>query len=140
GSVAFRLRGDGRNDWDLALFDSATGRRLDSSMAWGANEVVQTLVRAGQSLTIQACRLSGSSAREPLEIDSVAVPLATGPVKAPTASLVQIPIGSGLDVSLLTGLGLNLNEASEGHSVSAVLNGPADAARLRGAGFTYRTL
>src|SRR5438067_10398242 len=25
GSVAVRLRGDERNDWDLALFDSATG-------------------------------------------------------------------------------------------------------------------
>src|SRR3954451_13452465 len=86
GSVSVRLAGDERNDWDLALFDAASARRLDLAQAPGANEVVQALVRKGQPLPVQACRERGRSAREPLRITPVAVPLqpAGSKVTAPT--------------------------------------------------------
>ena len=51
GYVHVQLKGDQRNDWDLALFDAASGRRIDASLAWGANEVTQAWVKRGQSLT-----------------------------------------------------------------------------------------
>src|SRR3954469_22509223 len=91
GSVTARLGGDEQNDWDLALFDAASGRRLDASEAPGANEVVQTLVRRGQTPLIPGRRLSGSGSREPLTISPVAAPLAQTPPKPSQQSLVSIP-------------------------------------------------
>jgi murein tripeptide amidase MpaA len=139
-SLDARLHGAAGNDWDLALFDAAGGRRLDASMGWGANEVVQSLVRKGDTVVIQACRHSGSSARAPLTIDAAPVKPAAAGAKAPTQSLVQIPVSSPLDVGALNRLGLNLNEAPEHGTVSAILSGPDDAAKLSRAGYTYRTL
>ena len=46
GALTMHLRGGERDNWDLALFDTASGRRLDASQAWGANEVVQAVDRA----------------------------------------------------------------------------------------------
>src|SRR3954447_24739280 len=75
-SMQARLRGGARDDWDLALFDARSGRRLDASLAFGGNEGVQTLARRGQTFVIQACRLRGSSARLPLSITTAPVDLA----------------------------------------------------------------
>src|SRR4051812_10458333 len=71
GAVRIRLAGGSRDDWDLAVFRTASGRRVDASQAWGANEVVDALVRKGDSLAIQTCRLRGVSARLPLKITEV---------------------------------------------------------------------
>ena len=49
-----RLTGDSKNDWDLALFDVRSGRRLDASLAWGANELTQSWVKRGQELNIES--------------------------------------------------------------------------------------
>src|SRR5258708_5807991 len=58
-TLTFALAGGASSDWDLAVFDHASGRRLGGSGAWGADEVVQLLARAGQRLDVQACRVSG---------------------------------------------------------------------------------
>jgi murein tripeptide amidase MpaA len=139
-SMEARLAGGRGDDWDLALFDAKTGRRIDASLNFGADEVVQTLARRGQTLVIQACRLSGSSARVPLTISTVGVKLAKPGTKAPAQKLVNVGISSPLDVAVLNRLGINLNEAPAHHKVAAVLDGPADAARLARAGYKYRTL
>src|SRR3954452_15754062 len=140
GAITAHLRGGGYDDWDLALFDAASGRRLDASLGFGANEIVQAVVHKGQVLAIQACRLKGSSARLPLTIGGVAAPLAKPDPGAPAQSLVEIPLSSPLDLNALRGLGLNLDEAGDGHSATAVLSGPADATKLTTGGFTYKTL
>src|SRR3954470_10616544 len=46
-SVTARLSGPAGSDWDLALFDHASGRRLAGSAGWGGAGVVQALARAG---------------------------------------------------------------------------------------------
>jgi hypothetical protein len=128
--VTARLGGDEQNDWDLALFDAASGRRLDASEAPGANEVVQALVRRGQTLLIQACRLDGSAARERLTISPVATPLAQSVPKPAQQSLVSIPIGGPRDIPALEALGLNLDEAGSGRQATAspgALNAATDA-------------
>jgi Zinc carboxypeptidase len=140
GAITAHLRGGGYDDWDLALFDAASGRRLDASLGFGANEVAQAVVHKGQVLAIQACRLRGSSPRLPLTIAGVAAPLAKAGAGAPAQSLVEIPLSSPLDLNALRGLGLNLDEAGDGHSATAVVSGPADATKLTTAGFTYKTL
>jgi hypothetical protein len=140
GYVQARLNGDARNDWDLALFDAASGRRVDASRAWGANEVTQAWVRRGQRLDVQACRLRGSSAVQTLTIRPVAIPLRPSTAPAPKRSLVSIPIASKLDFTALESTGLNLDEVPNGNQAIAVLEGPADAAKLTKAGYSYRTL
>jgi len=74
GSVAAVLSGARGSDWDLALFDARTGRRLDASLAPDMNEVAQAFVRKGQTLLIQACRVHGSASSARLTISPVALP------------------------------------------------------------------
>ena len=140
GAVTMHLRGGERDNWDLALFDTASGRRLDASQAWGANEVVQAVVRKGQALMVQACRISGSSSSLKLTIDGVSAPLAEQGAALPRESLVSIPISGPTQFSELESLGLNLNEVPNGGNAIAVLEGADDAAKLTDAGFTYSTL
>ncbi|MEA2481439.1 MAG: hypothetical protein QOJ07_3361, partial [Thermoleophilaceae bacterium] len=129
-------------DWDIALFDARNGRRLDASQGFGASEVVQTWTRKGQSVVVQACRRPGAarSARLAITADQIAVPKAPSS-KPGKASLVSIPLTSGLSFSALQSLGINTDESPDasGRSVAAVLE-PGQAATLTGAGFTFRTL
>src|SRR3954469_2139528 len=141
GAVRFRLLGGQRDDWDLALFDVASGHRLDASQAFGANEVVQATVRKGQALMIQACRLKGRTATQRLEITGVRAPLAKpGTTATGKESLVQIPISGPQDFATLEGAGLNLDEVPNGGKAIAVLSSPNDAKKIAAAGFTYSTL
>jgi hypothetical protein len=139
GAITAHLRGGSRDNWDLALFD-AGGRRLDASQAWGANEVVQAVVRKGQALMIQACRESGSDSRIKLTIDGVRAPLAGQGTATPRESLVSIPISGAADFATLEATGLNLDEVPNNGKAIAVISGPADAAKITDAGFTYSTL
>jgi hypothetical protein len=140
GYVQARLTGDAANDWDLALFDAKTGRQLDASLAWGANELVQAKITRGRALTLQACRLRGSSAVMPLEITPVAIPLARRKVAPTKQSLVAIPISGAGDFNALDSMGFNLNEVPNRGRAIAVLNGPADATKLEKAGYSFKTL
>ena len=72
GFVNVRLSGARRSDWDLAVFDAASGARLGSSQAFGSTELVQTWVTSGQRLSIQGCRRSGAR-RSALEVQLVDV-------------------------------------------------------------------
>src|SRR5436190_6632602 len=44
GFVTARSAGSDRSDWDLGLFDAATGRELASSQGFGSHEVTQSFV------------------------------------------------------------------------------------------------
>ncbi|MEA2399198.1 MAG: hypothetical protein QOK25_2754 [Thermoleophilaceae bacterium] len=140
GYVQAKLTGDAKNDWDLALFDAASGRRVDASAAWGSNELTQAWVRRGQSLNVQACRIAGSSAVEPLAIEPVAIPWQAPSVPAAKTSLVSIPIASQLDFKALESTGINLDEVPNGHQAIAVLESPADAAKITKAGYSFKVL
>src|SRR3954449_8199795 len=141
GAVRVKLAGGQRDDWDLALFDVASGRRLDASQAWGANEIVQATVHKGQGLMIQACRLRGRTATERLEISGVRAPLAKpGTSATGSESMGEIPIGAPLHVTKLEATGLNLDEVPNGGKAIAVLSTPEDAQKIADAGFTYSTL
>jgi hypothetical protein len=74
GSVAATLSGARGSDWDLALFDARTARRLDASLAPDMNEVTQAFVRRGQTVLIQACRIHGGAPTAKLTISPVALP------------------------------------------------------------------
>jgi hypothetical protein len=89
GFATVRLAARG-GDWDLALFDAATGRRLASSAAFGATEVAQTWIGAGQRLIVQGCRTRGGS--EAAEVTTRFLDVA--PPRSTTPSLVRVPYPS----------------------------------------------
>ena len=70
GFVTTRLVSPG-GEWDLFLADAASGRTLSSSKAFGAKEVTQSFVDAGQVLQVEACRTAGSVSSVLVTIDFV---------------------------------------------------------------------
>ena len=71
------LAGAQGSDWDLAVFDRATGRRLGGSGGFNADEVVTGDAAAGQQLDIQACRLGGAGS-VPLDVATHPLPTRRG--------------------------------------------------------------
>jgi Zinc carboxypeptidase len=135
GAVTVRLLGGEREDWDVALFDAA-GRRVAGSAAFGANEVVQAGVRAGERLLVQACRLSGTARSIALRIDPVW--LAPRPF-AERASLLEVR-GDRATFNSLVAAGLDLGEDGRGGTVSVIGRSPADLSLLRRTRLPYRVV
>ena len=135
GFVGVRLHGARTSDWDVAVFDAATGRMLDASLAFGSNEVTIAQVARGQKLDIQACRRTGRDAAVPMTIDFTALL-----VEAPTHAmqLVEVDARTPWDFRRLQALGIDTTDHSDGSGQDAILHSPADARKLSEAGFTYR--
>jgi hypothetical protein len=132
GAVTARLRG-ARGDWDLALFDAATGRRVAGSAASGREELAQGFVVRRTRLIAQACRRSGRVARARLTVEVEAL----DPGRAQRISLVRVSVPNAARRSELTALGLDLTEHGGPGFVEVVLHGADDARRLRGANFSF---
>jgi murein tripeptide amidase MpaA len=135
GFVAARLHGSDDSDWDLALFDTATGRKLDASLAFRSNELVTTQVVRGQKLTVQSCRRTGRDAAVPLTIDFTALL-----VEAPKhkLQLVEITASTREEFRRIHELGIDTTDHTDGINQHAILHGPEDARKLTEAGFEYR--
>jgi hypothetical protein len=122
-------------DWDLAVFDAATGRRVAGSTFLGASEVAAGLAMQGQQLVVQACRRSGTTERATLTVEGASVSDAE-PVRT---SLVRVSTPTRARKTELTELGLDLTEHGGNGFVEVVLHGRADADSLRDAKFTFTT-
>ena len=131
-SLTARL--DGAGDWDLAVFDHTTGRRVGGSGGWGGSEVVQGLVRSGQVLDIQACRLSGTASTARLRLESVALPPAHLDLPA-SPQMVEIPLTGRSQLSVVERLGIDLVDNPHAHGIEAMIHSPAELDVLRKAGF-----
>src|SRR4051812_20014528 len=140
GAVRVRLAGGARGHWGPTGFRTSGGRRLAASHGRGGQGAVEAILRKGVPLPVPACRLRRTNARLPLRITPVAAPLAPAGQAKPTESLVEIPLSGPADFTRLESLGINLNEVPNGNFAPAVIDGPADAAKIRAAGFTYKTL
>jgi hypothetical protein len=73
GSVTARLDG-GAGDWDLAVFDSLTGRLVAGSAYRGSRELAAGFVPAAGAFTVQACRVSGGAGTANLTIATEGLP------------------------------------------------------------------
>ena len=77
-------------DWDLALFDSATGERVAGSAGFGAGEIAQGFVTRGGRLTVQACRRSGTATSAGLTLESEALPGPASPKSSPSCACPRL--------------------------------------------------
>ena len=122
-------------DWDLGVFDTASGRRMTGGTSFGAHEVAQTLVPAGRTLTIQACRRSGAGSAQ-LSVGSRTVPQ-TELVKP---QLVAVSTPTRAREQQLLRLGLDVTEHGGKGFLGVVLYGKADALLLTDKNFQFKVL
>ena len=73
GIVAAKLNAAG-GDWDVAVFDSAPAAPSPAPPVFNSVEVASGFVGRAATLTVQACRLSGSAGNASLGVSFVAVP------------------------------------------------------------------
>jgi len=135
GFVNVRLSGARRADWDLVVFDAASGRRLGSSQAFGSTELVQTWVTSGQELAIQGCRRSGAR-RSALEVQLVDL---VPPKELGTPSLVRVKLGGENDLHRLEELGLDVTHNIREGAADVVLNTAGDRTALQKTGLDFTT-
>jgi len=135
GWIAARLEA-GSGDWDLGLFDQATGKRVAGGSSLGASEVASGLAARGQELTLQACRRSGEAVAAKITVDATAI---DPDAKVERASLVRVSTPNRDRKDQLTNLGLDLTEHAGREFVEVVLHGADDAAELRKAKFVFTT-
>jgi hypothetical protein len=134
GWVTARLTGSAPGDWDLAIFDRATGRRVAGSAAFGSNEVAAGLAAAGDRLDVQACRRDGGGRTADVTVDAVHVD-SSGPVEK--VSMVRVSTPTRASKDRLEKLGLDFTEHGGRGFVGILLHGAADARKLRAAGLAY---
>lgn len=118
-ALTVRASAPAGTDYDLAVFDRATGRLLGGSASFTSAERVTVLLERGQAVDVQACRRSGPA--EPVAVDLASQPL-TG-AKPEPPQLVAVDA----DPARLEALGLDVTHAGEVVTYSA-----ADRRKLRG--------
>src|SRR3954447_12757829 len=105
GELTARLDGRG-GDWDVAVFGHSRREPVAASGSRGSREVAGGFVSAGDALTIQACRRSGSGSEVPLAVDLD--PIVPG--EPGTESLVDVATPTQASKQALVGLGLDVTE------------------------------
>ncbi len=129
-----RVMLDGGGDWDVAVFDKATGRAVAGSSGFRSSELAEGFVTKGQQLIVQACRYAGPAKTVNYGIGFVGV--ATTPAAGPS-QLVSVRTADRAAKRRLQSLDLDMTEFATATTIDVVLHGDADAAKLRQAGFTY---
>ena len=120
------MRLDGQGDWDVALF-GADGQLVAGGGSPDGQEIAQGWTLAPGTLTVQACRRSGtggaelSVAHEPLVGDAAAA-------RADAPQIVSVTTLTRADKDRLVALGLDLTEHGGKTAVGVVLHGAADGA------------
>jgi hypothetical protein len=135
GYVTVTLQGASGSDWDLGLFD-AGGQRLGGSLSFGPREIAQAWVKAGQALTVQACRRSGAA-------QQAAVTIAPARVSAPAVGgapqLVSVAYDDRADLERIADLGVDLTHHVRDGRADVIVANAAERARLIDAGFDVTT-
>ena len=132
GLVRARLKS--RGDWDLAVFDARTKRRVAASAAFRGNEVAEGFVTKGQRLLVQACRFGGRADNARVKVGFLAERPAAqvGPTQ-----VVDVSTPTRDEKRRLQTLGLDLTEHGDADSIEVVLYGEQDARKLQAAKFRY---
>lgn len=134
GLVQARLRAP-RGDWDVAVFDAASGAVVAASSGFNSNELADGFAAAGRTLVVQACRVSGTSRTARVSVTSHALRRSTG--RRERAQLVRVDTPTRADKNRLNRLGLDVTEHAGRDYVEVVLYGAQDVAKLRRGGFGW---
>ncbi|MGW6012491.1 M14 family zinc carboxypeptidase [Streptomyces sp. NPDC055210] len=131
-------------DWDLAVFDKASGTVVAASAALRSHELAEGFVRKGQTLVVQGCRYGGLAKSVRLGVDFLALEsqgtsAGSGP-SAPRAELVRVETPTRADKNRLLRLGLDVTEKGDATGLEVVLVGDADHKTLADSGFRSKVI
>ena len=135
GALTVRLEGE-RGDWDLALFDVRTGRKLGASASFGARELVTLSLARATEVAVQACRRSGPSSSVPLVVRFSALPR---PPKSEPVQIQRVALRSEVDLELLHRLGFDVTHNANPRGADVVTYSAAERRRLAATGLSFRT-
>jgi hypothetical protein len=136
GVLSARLSGSS-GDWDLALFDSRSGRLHNAGATAARSEQAIALVPEGRTVIAQACRRTGGGSTADVAFD---LHEQLGPsVARDPAQMVRVALGGGRTLEQLEALGLDVTHDVAPDGATVVLYSAAERARLLSAGFTFRT-
>ncbi|MGW5054490.1 M14 family metallopeptidase [Actinokineospora sp. NPDC004072] len=133
GLVQARLapQGGGVGDWDVAVFDKASGELVAASAALRSVELAEGFVTAGQDLLVQACRYAGQAKAVRLGVDFLAV---AAPAAAQRADVVRVHTPTRADKDRLLALDLDVTEKADATGVEVVVATDEDRRALADAG------
>ena len=124
-----------RGDWDLAVFDAASGRLVAAGATPAGPELAEGFVAAGERLVLQACRRAGAATQARLRAATIA--LAPQAAAAGPDQVVRVAAPTRAARRRVQALGLDLAESGDARGIDVVLHGAADAAALLRAGLTW---
>jgi len=131
-------------DWDVAVFDKATGAVVAASTALRSHELAESFVKKGQQLIVQGCRYGGPADQVKLGVDFLALtkegtPTGAAPA-AQRAELVRVETPTRADKNKLMRLGLDVTEKGDATGIEVVLAGDADRKILADSGFKSKVV
>jgi murein tripeptide amidase MpaA len=136
GFVTVRSAGSDTSDWDLGLFDAASGRELSGSQGFGSHEVTQSWVTAGQQLLIQGCRESGDASTL-----GVAIRFVDAVQEAATkASVIRVPYPNPATIRWFDDNGFDVTHSERRSYVDVLVPSAAMLDLVKEAGIPYETL
>lgn len=124
-----------RGEWDLAVLRNGSG--AGASQGFGAREVVQTWVQAGDVLTVQGCRRSGTARRARVAMTLLDV---EPPAAGDRPRLLRVSLGSQQRLEQLERMGLDVTHNQSRGSADVVVAGAEQLRALDRAGYKHRTL
>ena len=123
--------GRGVGDWDVAVFDKATGALVAASAGLRSVELAESFVTAGQELLVQACRYAGTAPQVRVAVDF----LATGAQAAvQRADIVRVQTPTRAHKDRLLALDLDVTEKADATGVEVVIATDEDRATLAASG------
>ncbi|HEV2780860.1 MAG TPA: M14 family zinc carboxypeptidase [Actinophytocola sp.] len=148
GLIQARLRPQAgqEGDWDLAVFDKATGGIVAGSAALRSRELAESFVAKDQQLVVQGCRYAGPGRAVTLGVDFLALkpdgtPSGAAAATAPQrAEMVRVETPTRQDKARLQVLGLDLTEKADATSVHVVLANDADRKTLADSGLRFQVV
>ena len=132
--VSARLS-DASGNWDLSVYDAASGELVAGSAYADSDEVAQGFSTSAGELIAQACRRTGSDSTATVSLEASQL---TDP--APRLQMVRVATPTETSESELLSLGIDLTEHGGDGYIDAVLHGPADGALLEDEGFDYQVI
>ena len=132
GLVWADLSGSDAADWDVAIFEEASGRLVAGSAGPRSNELAEGFTTS-RDLIVQACLVDGDPSSANLDVGYLDTRTeASGPIQ-----LVRVSTPTTEDKTRLTQTGLDLTEHAGPGYVEAVLYGDSDAAKLAAGNFDW---
>jgi murein tripeptide amidase MpaA len=121
-------------DWDVAVYDTRSGRRVAAAAGFGATEVAEGFVAGRRALVVQSCRRGSSDRTAEVAVAFTKVAAAR---KGEKVQVLKVATPRPSDKARLLSLGVDTTEHGTATSVDVVTYTAAEVRRIAAAGFRF---